>query len=388
MTERKSPPGTPGRATPGTRPPAPHPSGPHPVRPAEQPTLARPAGTTPRPAPRPGTPARPPQGTPAPRKQPLKVSTPAERAREDDLFADAGLEATEAVAQGKDPNASASILARKHQHAIVRLLSGAFAKWDDASQRAAKRVAENLFDKGTKLVDVFVRMKPRNDQMLERCAKLIGEIGSAEGLKRLRALTQDPTPAVRAAAFEGLARGLDADQLAALAKEVVADKEESPEVKIAAVEALGAARAIGASALCAKVIHDGSSDVRKAATRALTRMGAGAIPAILEDARKRGQATIGVMVDAVRAIIGGGGDLTNAPPETVEQVKKLLTPALRDKASPVRWCAAIALGAIGSKDDLVALDDAVTFEKDELTKANMECARADVRRRCGVAPGN
>jgi hypothetical protein len=335
----------------------------------------------------PAKPARPAArpAAPAAKKPPLKVSTPAERAREDALFAEAGLEPTEATSAGKDPASSASIIARKHQHAVVRLLAGAFKRWNESDQRASKRVAENLFDKGARLIDVFVRMKPRDEKVLERCARLVGEIGTQDGLTRLRNLVKDPAPVVRAAAFEGLARGLDADKLGVLAREVVVDQEEAPEVKLAAVEALGAARAIGASAVCAKVIHDGNPDVRKAATRALTRMGAAAIPGIMEDVRKRGQAALGLVVDSVRAILGGG-DVNNAPPEVVEQTRKLLVGALRDKDSFVRWAAAIALGAIGTEEDLPALDDCVTFEKEELAKANMECARADLRRRVGAGP--
>jgi HEAT repeat protein len=297
-----------------------------------------------------------------------------------ELFREAGLEATTAAAEGKDPSAAASRLARNHQPVIVRLLGNALSRGGESDLLAANRIATNLFDKGARLIDVFLRVKPRNDKLLERCAKLVGEIGGKESLDRLRNLLKDPAPPVRVAAFEGLAKGLDADALGKLAREVIVDREDDADVRTAAVEALGAARAIGQSALCAKVIHDGNPDVRKAATRSLTRMGPAAVPGILEDVRARGQEAIGGVVDSVRAIMGG--DPTSAPPEVLDDVRKLLLPGLRDKDSwAVRWAAAIGIGSIGKADDLPALDDAVTFEKHELAKANMEMARAELRKR-------
>ncbi len=311
-------------------------------------------------------------------------SSPADRAREDALFADASLEATAAAASSKDPEAAASILARKHPHAIVRLVGNALKRGQPQDLAGAKRVATHLFDKGARLIDVFLRSKPRNDTILERCARLVGEVGAPEGVERLRALLKDPAPAVRAAAFEGLAIGMDPDRLGKLAREVVADAEEASEVKLAAVTALGEAKAIGASSIAAKCIHDGNADVRKAATRALTRMGAAAIPGILEDVRARGQEAIGSVVDSVKAILGAS-DLTSVPPDLVEGVRALLVGALRDKESAhLRWAACIALAICGAKDDVPAMDDAITFEKNELAKANMECARVDLKKRLGI----
>src|SRR5207248_540095 len=120
-------------------------------------------------------------------------------------------------------------------------------------------------------------------------------------------------------------------------------------------------------AVCAKVIHDGDASVRKAATRALVRMGGGAIIGILEDVRARGQEAIGYVVDSVKAILGG--DPLSAPPEARDPVIQLLVPALRDKESfAVRWAAAVALGAVGTVNEVAALEDACTFEKHEIAK--------------------
>src|SRR5207249_735662 len=167
------------------------------------------------------------------------------------------------IAAGKDPEAAASIIARKHAPAVVKLMQGAFARGTDFDLLAAKRVAERLPDKGAKLIDIFARQKPRQDEVVERCARLIGSIAGKDGLARLRGLLKDPAPSVRAAAFAGLARGLEGDDLGRMASEVVASDTEAPQVKVAAIEALGEARAIGASACCALMIHDGDQDVKK-----------------------------------------------------------------------------------------------------------------------------
>jgi HEAT repeat protein len=313
------------------------------------------------------------------------VPTPAERAREDALFRDASLEATEAQASGKDPEAAASIIARKHGHAVVRLMAGAFARGTDADLLAARRIAGYLPDKGARLIEIYARAPSRSDKLLERCARLVGELAGPAALEKLKTLARDTTAAIRAAAFEGLARGLEPDALGKLARETLAgegDESAPTEVKIAAIEALGVARAIGASAVCAKAVHDGDADVRKAVGRALARMGPGALPGILEDVRARGQPAIGLIADSVRAI-AGGGDIANTPPEVLADMRKLLTSALRDKDTPVRWAAAVAVAIIGGKDEVPALDDAVTFEKDEMARANMECARADLKKRLG-----
>jgi HEAT repeat protein len=328
-----------------------------------------------------------PAGTKAPPSRPAPPSAPLsaeDRARQDALFADACMEATAATAADKDPEAAASILARKHSQGIVRVLCNALKRGQPADLIGAKRVAGHLFDKGARLIDVFLRSKPRNDTILERCARLVGEVGAPEGVERLRNLLKDPTPAVRAAAFEGLAFGMDPDRLGKLVREVIADAEEAPEVKLAAMTALGEAKAIGASSVAAKCIHDGNADVRKAATRTLTRMGAAAIPGILEDVRARGQEAIGSVVDSIKAILGAS-DLTSVPPELVESMRAILVGALRDKdSSPVRWAASISLAVCGAKDDVPAMDDAITFEKSEIAKANMECARVDLKKRLGI----
>ncbi|HZV01295.1 MAG TPA: HEAT repeat domain-containing protein [Planctomycetota bacterium] len=318
-------------------------------------------------------------------QQQKRVSSPQDRAKENALFADAGLDPKDAAAQTKDPEAAASILARKHAHAVVRLIGDAMKRGGEQDLVAARRVASHLFDKGARLIDVFLRAKPRNDVILARVAKLVGEVGAPEGVERLRKLLSDPAAPVRAAAFEGLAKGMDPDKLALLAREAVTDGEESPEVKLAAIEALGEAKAIGASSIAAKCIHDGNGDVRKAAARALTRMGIGAIPSILEDCRARGQAALGSVVDSIKAIMGVSGDINNAPPELHEQVRKLLTASIRDKDAPVRCACAVALGAIGTKDDVPVLDDAITFEKNEFSQAQMECARGDLKKRVGAS---
>jgi HEAT repeat protein len=315
---------------------------------------------------------------------PPRPASPKERAREDALFADAALEPQEADAAGKDPGAAAATIALKHPRAVVRLIGNALKRGQPKDLVGAERIASHLYDKGARLIDVFLRSKPRNDAILERCARLVGKVGAPEGVERLRRLLKDPAAVVRAAAFEGLALGMDPDRLGALAREVVVDAEESTEVKLAAVSALGEAKAIGASAVAAKCIHDGHHDVRKAAARALTRMGAAAIPGILEDVRARGQAAIGSVVDSIKATLGTT-DLASAPPEHTEPVRKILVAALRDKgSSAVRWAAAIALVPCGTVDDLPALDDAITFEKDELAKANMEMSRVDLKKRLGL----
>ena len=339
----------------------------------------RPSGHKPRPGAKPSTPKPPAPGS---IKSP---SSPADRRREDGLFADAGLEATQAQTLNKDPEAAASILARKHPQAIVRLIGQAMKRGMPADLTASKRVAGHLYDKGARLIDVFLRVKPRNDTILERVARLVGQVGAPEGVDRLRRLLKDPSPAVRAAAFEGLAFGMDPDKLGGLAREVVGDAEESTEVKLAAISALGEAKAVGASAVCAKCIHDNDEGVRKAAARALTRMGVLAIPAILADCGARGQETLGAVVDSFKAILGVSGDVNNAPPEAHEQARQLLVASLRNENAATRCAAAMALGAIGTKDDVPALDDALTFEKNPLTQANIEMARNDLKKRVGVA---
>src|SRR5437588_3194268 len=98
------------------------------------------------------------------------ASSPADRAREDALFLEAGLEPQQAASMGKDPEASASIIARKHPQAVVRLIGNALKRGQPMDLVAAKRVAGHLYDKGARLIDVFLRAKPRNDAILERCA--------------------------------------------------------------------------------------------------------------------------------------------------------------------------------------------------------------------------
>src|SRR5947209_5964209 len=93
--------------------------------------------------PRPGTPRAAP---PVARRSPPPM-TPAERARVDALFAEAGMSDTEARAAGKDPEAAASILARKHAPAIVRLIGGALKRGQEPDLAAARRVAGHLYDK-------------------------------------------------------------------------------------------------------------------------------------------------------------------------------------------------------------------------------------------------
>ena len=109
-------------------------------------------------------------------------------------------------------------------------------------------------------------------------------------------------------------------------------------------------------------------------------MGPPAIPGILEDVRARGQQAIGLTVDSVKAILGSG-DLTGIPADMLAQARKLYVVALRDSSTPVRWAAALALGTIGAQDELGPLDEACMFEKNEIAKANMECARADLKKR-------
>src|SRR5262245_40549823 len=103
--------------------------------------------TPPSSAPRPGGAQRPAPKKAAPigRRSPPPVS-PADRARQDALFAEAGMSDTEAAAAGKDPEAAASILARKHTPAIVRLIGGALKRGQEGDLAAARRVAGHLYD--------------------------------------------------------------------------------------------------------------------------------------------------------------------------------------------------------------------------------------------------
>ena len=170
------------------------------------------------------------------------------------------------------------------------------------------------------------------------------------------------------------------DAFAKVAAAVVTS-DAAPRPRLAAIAKLGADRLIGASAVCARAIHDRDPDVRRAAARALARMGAGAVPGILAHVREHGEPALGLVADAVKATLGG--DRASAPPEVHEKVCAVLAAGLRDRGpAHVRSAAAIALGEVGATPrDHEALRDASTFERDDVARAHMECAREAVRKR-------
>jgi hypothetical protein len=298
------------------------------------------------------------------------------------LFYEAGFDDEQAKAKGVDPVTSASVLAKSHLANVPGIVARALAiaRGGESAMRGVGRLLPHLPDKGLRLLDHAVNLQPPSEERILRATKLYAKTTAPEALERLQKLLKHPAAPIRLAALEGLSAVLPVEQFGPIAAQVVTE-EEKPEPKITVLEALAESKAIGASAVAARVIHDGDADVRKAASRALQRMGYGAVMGILADVRERGQPAVGLIVDSVRAILGG--DPKNLPPDVLEKVTILLREGLKDKEHQfVRMAAAMALGEHGAtQDDYQAVHEACTFEKDELTKAQMECARETLKKR-------
>ena len=164
-------------------------------------------------------------------------------------------------------------------------------------------------------------------------------------------LRLDENPEIRAAAATALGRIGDAVAAPSLGEAL---NDPVPDVRYAAALALGRLPADGAATRLSRALRsDPSWWVRYAAVLALGRTKKGfAVPALEECLRLEPKWQIRML--AVRSLqdIGGAGAVS------------AIVKALLDKDSGVRTAAALALGQIGSDDQLPSLSAALKAETD------------------------
>lgn len=161
----------------------------------------------------------------------------------------------------------------------------------------------------------------------------LGAYGRLDTLDALRDDLRSGNTAQRARAARELGR-LDAGDAREEATLLLVDalKDASPEVRAAAVAALGDRRESGTLEKVIRRIHDTDPNVRDAAFEAAVRFGAVAVPGLAEEASRSGASRL----SAIRALGGIGG----------AEAERALLQQLANGNCDVRAAAAAALGVM------------------------------------------
>ncbi|HMI94051.1 MAG TPA: HEAT repeat domain-containing protein [Polyangiales bacterium] len=178
---------------------------------------------------------------------------------------------------------------------------------DDNSAPVRRAIVGALGQLGERraVVPLIGKIQDTEPSVRSAVARALGELGDARAMSALVLALRDNDESVRSAALEALAELSDPG--ATLSVAAVLERDTSPVVKIAAVQALARIGSNEALAALVRALGSSEPDIVEAAQRSLAGLGARAAPVLVECVRAGSSAEVSDRCAAVLGSVGGKG---------------------------------------------------------------------------------